>query len=163
MVAELLAQTGDEDLVIAGRIGWSHGHPRRLGSTVRALLERRPGLLLLLERGARIAPPPGVLFDGGERSAEALRLAARLARPVAGGLVVLVTGAEAREQATRLLGPQARLTRLEPVGADTGSRVAAVSRLKIGLLVLPVGGPGLPEDRLSELLTALRCPALVVS
>lgn len=159
---EVLAETGEEDLVIVGRTGWSHGRRRRLGSTARALLERRPGLVLLLDRGTRVSPPPAVLFDGGEKAVEALHLAERLARPVAGGLIVLATDPEARALAARQLGPRADLARFERAGPGRDSLAAAAESLRIGLLVLPAGESGPTGDELCDLLAQLRCPVLVV-
>lgn len=162
VTSEVVAATGEEDLVTLGRSGWSFGHPRRLGSTARALLERRPGLVLVLERGARLAPPPGVFFDGSDEAVAALELAGILARSVPGGLVVLATTEEARERAASELGSRRHLARFRGPVTSSAALRAAVDEERVGILVLPAGEGTLASDYLPALLDALRCPVLVL-
>ncbi len=169
VATEILAAAGRQDLVSVGRIGWSHGHRRRLGSTARALLERRRANTLLMDRAAVTAPLAArgllaVLFDGSEAAADALRLAVQLARPAGGGVVVLATHEEAARQATLQLAKRAGLARVGRLDRPTGEALpAALEEHKPGLLILPIGGPGLAGTELLDLLAELRCPVLAVS
>jgi nucleotide-binding universal stress UspA family protein len=161
---EILASAGPEDLVSVGRNSWPHGRRRRLGSTTRALLERRRSNTLLTDRGAAVAAPLAVLFDGSEAAFDALRLAAQLARPVAGSVAVFVTDREAEREATRHLGERSRLARLSRLdGPPAEALPTALREHRPGLLILPVGKPGLAGDKLLGLLAELRCPVLAVS
>ena len=163
VAAEILAAAGRQDLVSVGRIGWSHGHRRRLGSTARALLERRRSNTLLMDRAA-VTAPLAVLFDGSEAAADALGLAVQLARPVAGSVVVLATDREAARQATRQLGERAGLARVGRLNEPAAEALpAALEEHRPGLLILPIGGPGLAGAELLDLLAELRCPVLAVS
>ena len=146
-----------------GRIGWSHGHPRRLGSTARALLARRRSHTLLADRYAP-ATKLAVLFDGSAAAAHALALAARLAPPMAGGLVVLPTGPKERRQAAQQLGERAAAARFEKPADGKATAVAAVVRsCRAGLLILPVEEADADGSELPDLLAAVRCPVLAVS
>ena len=160
---EILAAAGPADLVSVGRLGWSRGH-RRLGSTTRALLARGRSATLLTDRAVAVETPVAVLFDGSEAATDALRLAARLAAPPGGDVVVLATDRETARQAGRQLAerqPRATVVRLDRPVAETLPE--AVAEHRPGLLLLPIGGPALDAAGLLDLLPELRCPVLAVS
>ena len=164
VASEILAAASREDLLSLGRRGWSPGRLWRLGSTARDLLTRRRSHTLLAESEPAPEAPPAVLFDGSDAAEDALRLAARLARAAAGGLTVLATGSEAARKAAGMTGgldQPARVRRLQGPLAKT--LATALEELRPGLLILPVGGPGLGDDELPEILAGLHCPVLAVS
>jgi hypothetical protein len=164
VTTELLAAAGREDLVSVGRVGWSHGQRLRLGSTARALLARRRSHTLLAGRGSAAAAPVAVLFDGSRAAVHALRLATRLAPAASGNLVVITANPAARAEAERQLGERAGEAAFEALAGAGPEAVAAATRARrAGLLVLPLGGTGLDEDELPDLLTAVRCPVVAVS
>lgn len=66
-------------LISLGRVGHSPG--RRIGSTTQMLLERLDRPLLIASAGVQLQPPFTVFFTGSPASHNALRLAARLAKP----------------------------------------------------------------------------------
>jgi nucleotide-binding universal stress UspA family protein len=161
---EVLAAAGQVDLVSVGRIGWSHGRRRRLGSTTRALLARRSTRTLLSSHRAAAVSPVVVLFDASDAAADALDIASRLARPGGGGLVVLATDRAGRRQAERQLGEREEPAEFEQLdGPPAAALSEALKARRVGLLILPVGGPGLDGGELLELLAELRCPVLAVS
>lgn len=164
VTTEVLAAAGREDLVSVGRVGWSHGHRRRLGSTARALLARHRSATLLAGRATPTQAKVAVLFDGSEAAARALQLAARLAPAVAGRLVVLTHGAAARSEAARRLGERPEPARFETLDETAPAALAAAVRsCRAGLLVLPLADPEAARDELPDLLAAVACPVLAVS
>lgn len=162
--AEIQAAAARGVLVSVGRVGWSPGRRRRLGSTALSLLGHRGRQVLIADRGTTVAPPVVVLYEGSGADIDALDLAARLAPRTAGGLIVLATGPEAQRQAARRLGERASETRFELLAAPPATALAAATRrCRAGLLVLPLGGPWSQGVELQQLLGELRCPVLALS
>jgi nucleotide-binding universal stress UspA family protein len=167
----LLAAAGEADLIALGRAGWSlPGGVQRLGSSVRAILARAPGLTLILERGVRLGLPVVVVYDGSPLSRRALTVAADLARARCGsklGVLIQVgegqSGQDLQEEVENGLRGQGLEARLQRVTAsDRAALMTAIRYQGCGLLV----GASLPmtlaEDGLLEHQHELGCPALVV-
>jgi nucleotide-binding universal stress UspA family protein len=167
--AEVLAATGEVDLVVLGRAGHSPLARRRLGSTARAMLARGSRPVLLLGRRTRLREPVFAVFDGSQAGARALAVATDLARSGKEPLHVIVAADDderARDlerTARRALGPQAQgavVDRL--VGAD-GARLPEMAwEAGAGVLVVPAAGPAVADETLLDALDAAGCPLLLV-
>ena len=125
VLREALSLAGADDLLILGKVGWSAGPGRSLGSTARALARRAPGPVLLWSTMA----PGGcegavmVLLDDFEKGRGALSAALDRARRQNRDLSILLVrtdnsnAAGARERAVAKWladsGIQARLRRID--------------------------------------------------
>src|SRR5690606_31783004 len=67
---ELLAAASEADLIILGKAGWSRR--RRLGSTARVVITQAPQRTLILQQGAHLGLPVGILYDGSPLARQAL-------------------------------------------------------------------------------------------
>jgi len=167
--AEVLAATGDVDLVVLGRAGHSPLARRRLGSTARAMLARGSRPVLLLGRRAQLREPVFAVFDGSEAAVRALAVAVDLARRGPQPLHVLVTADSAERvaalqaEARRALAPEggnAVLHRI--VGADSARLAEIACEAGAGVLVAPASDPTLDAAALPAALDAAGCPLLLV-
>lgn len=166
VAAEILAVTCESDLVSLGRFGRSLRHRRRLGKIARALLTEGNRCTLLIERVEEIRPPVAVVFDGSEIGRAALTLAAGFAGPE-GALLILTRGEEAielRRTAAEILEETSAVAEYYDLGRILVSKVVSlVHRRRVGLVVLPFGGPALGEEEVQGLLNHIDCPVLAVS
>ena len=167
--AEVLAATGEVDLVVLGRAGHSPLARRRLGSTARAMLARGSRPVLLLGRRVQLREPVFAVFDGSEARLRALAVAVDLARRGPQPLHVLVTADSAERlasletEARRALGPEARSPVLHRiVGADSARLAEIASEAGAGVLVAPVSDPALDTATLPDALDVAGCPLLLV-
>jgi len=167
--AEVLAATGDVDLVVLGRAGHSPLARRRLGSTARAMLARGSRPVLLLGRQVQLREPVFAVFDGTDASARTLAVALDLAGRGPQPLHVLVTAAgEERAagleaEARRALGTAAKAVVVHRfVGADSAQLAEIACASGAGVLVVPASDPALDAAALPDALDAAGCPLLLV-
>lgn len=167
--AEVLAATGDVDLVVLGRAGHSPLARRRLGSTARAMLARGSRPVLLLGRRVQFREPVFAVFDGSEAGLRALAVAVDLARGGPQPLHVLVTADSAARvaalevEARRALSPGAGAPVVHRiVGADSARLAEIACRAGAGVLVAPASDPTLDAAALPDALDAAGCPLLLV-
>lgn len=165
--AELLAAAQESDLIILGKSGWSRRS--RLGSTARVIVAQAPRQALILQQGARLALPLGVVYDGSPLAPKALAAAAGLL--LSGGvyLTVIILARES-DAARRLQAEAAAWLRERGLQAGfrwllgpPGARLTEIVRgEQCGLLVLPGEIEDLPGEALADLLDTVSCPVLVV-
>jgi nucleotide-binding universal stress UspA family protein len=97
---EVLGQTGPDDLLVVGRVGFSSHAGRRLGSLALELVRRAQGpVLLSATETPALGGPLAVLLDEPGRTTELLQAAARQAAGHRLGLLVLVAFGGADETA----------------------------------------------------------------
>lgn len=168
-VAErIVAESEASDLVSLGRYGWTLRAGGALGRTARALLARRGGRALFVQRRGELRPPIVVVFDGSAAGREALEQTLELAAPGRASVAILLTGekpVELRRQAEAKLEGDVPVAHFYDLRGKPGTEgvVRAVERLRAGLLVVPLTRDRIGEDRLQALLSRLDCPVLVVS
>jgi len=165
---EVLAATGEADLVVLGRAGHSPLARRHLGSTARALLDRGSRPVLLLGRRVRLREPVFAIYDGSAAARRALSLAGELARGGGAPLQVMVaaeTGARAgalEEEARQALSGIG--VRVEVRRAST-TDLAGLARMACeggaGVLVAAAAFPG-GVGGMPEALEEVGCPLLLV-
>ena len=167
--AEVLAATGDVDLVVLGRAGHSPLARRRLGSTARAMLARGSRPVLLLGRRVQLREPVFTVFDGSEAGLRALAVAVDLARGGPQPLHVLVTADSAERvtalasEARRALDPDAGSPVLHRiVAADSARLVEFACGAGAGVLIAPASDPTFDTATLPDALDAAGCPLLLV-
>lgn len=126
--------------------------------------------LLALPPGAGLRPPFVAVYDGTPPSVRALALAAQLAQPEDGELLVLIAapGEEARaplyneaEERLKEIGVSGAHLRVLPA-ADTAALASAVRFARAGTLVLAANSPLLAGGAVLRLLERLGCAALLV-
>lgn len=168
-VAEELEQDASQgDLIVLGAVGRSLR--RAPGSTVRALLVRGTGPVMVLRRGVRLGPVVHVVHDGSDAGWRALELAASLIRGRAARLSVFLLGSQ--RDRTRLRealdwwadrrGIQVRLIQLTEEQARLSRIVGLVTRERCGLMVLPRASLRGEQEALGEVLARLDCPVAAV-
>lgn len=167
---ELIADAGEDDLIILGRVGRSLLGPRRAGSTVRAVISRRRGSTLILRQ--RFRPDPAVVvYDGSDSARKALTVAA-LFTPERETLLRVLLLADSREAAEDYRADaEAQLTaiglsaRFRPL-ISSAPQVVSFHLMREetrGPLVLPGERWQGREEALLELADAVENPVLVVA
>jgi nucleotide-binding universal stress UspA family protein len=164
--SELIRATGDTDLIILGKTGWSD--MRLMGSTTQAILTQG-GLTLILREGVRLGNSVMVLYDGSEEAREAREIAGQLLADQEGRLVVLLV-AQSKDAAESMRAEFESWNELH--GFKLVSLWAQVAEPSIicniamtegsGLLVLPKGSPLLSNEEISQMLNEIRCPVMFV-
>jgi len=158
---QILAAAPASELVVLGRTMDGGRLRPRLGSTARRLAAEAPAVLFA--GGGRAAGPVLADFTGSEPSRRALTLAAKLARPE-NGLVVLLSGDEAsKSEAARLLegvDMEVRYRSLKGMGLTTLE--LAVHETAGEMLVLSADNPALSEASIEKTIKALDLPVLLV-
>jgi len=158
---------GEADLVAAGVRGRSR--IRGAGRTARTLAFRAPAPVLLATHGRGRARSVTVAWDGSPGAERALRLGARLAAALGGGMCVLEAGpgAAAGEEALgQRLEPRLRAAGVRASFIPTARGAAGVARrlgdVGPGLLIAPRRLVGGERAELDRLLRASLGPVLVV-
>lgn len=166
IVAELLEQAKDADLIILGKTGWSESHT--MGSTTRLVVTKARGRVLIVRRTGRLVPALRIIFDGSEAAVEALLSGAMLAEREARELSVLLVAEEEelisdlRRQAAKLLRERGLSARYRAMtGPDPGELAEAAEALDC-VLVVPADIEGLAGEEMLKFLDELECPVLVV-
>lgn len=169
VAVEVMTAGADADLMIMGRVGRSLLAHRRLGSTTRAMVLQRPGLLFILTREVPISAGATVLYDGSPAGRKALQIAIPLGTAANRRLTVVLV-AESREEAADLreevlqhlsgfaVEPEIRVL-LQP----SHQALAWMVRLSgEGPVVLPCGKKRLEGEKLCSLVDAVSNPVLIV-
>ncbi len=156
---KILAAAPASELVVMGRA--TRGNRPRLGSTARCLAAEAPAVLFACE--VKSTGPVLVDFTGSASSRRALSLAAKLALP-GEGLVVLLSGdgashAEA-EKILRGFRFEARYRVLKGMGLTTLE--LAVHETAGEMLVVAADNPALAEFPIEKAIEALDLPVLLV-
>lgn len=132
--AEILTASGEADLVVLGKAGWSAGMLRKPGRTCLSILEKSRIPVLIVERGGSLLPPILVVHDDTEAGRRSLEFARNLSHNLKWQLVVFA----ARE-------------------ISTGNEIIRrIQRHKPRLIVLPTS---LPLARRTD---QLHCPLIFV-
>ena len=167
---ELIAAAADDDLIILGRVGRSLMGPRRVGSTVRAVISGRRGSTLILRQTFR-PDPPVVVYDAAASAAKALEAAGHFVADKATPIRVFLL-ADTREAAdafradaesqVKAAGLSARF---RPLISSAPSVVAHYVRMEAtrGPLVLPGDRWQGREEALLALADEVANPVLVVT
>lgn len=164
---ELLSAGGGTDLILLGKAGWSRRS--RLGSTTRALVSQATSHVMVLQQGAQLRSPVGLVYDGSLLSQRALLIATHLQRQRISFLVVIILADEV-EKARQLQEEVAQWLRQHHLQARfrwlihraEGGLVSTVKEEQCGALVLPAESDILPGNALTEILDKMQCPVLVV-
>lgn len=166
IVAELLEQAEDADLVILGKTGWSES--RTMGSTTRLVVTKAVGRVLIIRRTQRLVPSLRIIFDGSEASVQALLAAAMLAEREARELSVLLVAeekeeiSELRRQAASMLRQRGLSARYRALTDPDPNDLAEAAEALDCVLVLPADIEGLAGDEMLKFLDDLECSVLVV-
>lgn len=168
VAAEVVAATGDADLVVVGRIGHAPTRRGRLGSTATALVAEGSRPVLLLGRRVRLRDPVFTVYDGSLASRRAFGVARRLTGPGV-ALHVIVVGDDATEIEQRWAEAQhdaaADGTPLVPyrVTRPDAAALAELARAEgAGVLVAASSSQLFAGDTLVRTLDAAGCPLLAV-
>jgi len=168
VVSEVVSAASGSDVVILGRSGWTLTPSRRLGSTVRQILNQATGMALILKEGSRLSPPVLVVYDGSSLGRKALGAALSLLE--AGDplrVLLLADGVERAEDlrtdACRLLEEYDLEVRYRPLTESNVRRlVRTINAEEGGTLVLPGRLALFEEDALLMLLDEVDIPVLLV-
>ena len=166
---EVMTAGADADLMIMGRVGRSLIAHRRLGSTSRAMVLQRPGLLFILTREVPRTAGVMVLYDGSPAGRKALEIAIPIGTAGSRRLTVIVV-AENREEAKALreevlqqLSGFAVEPEIRALLQPSHQALAWMVRLSgEGPVVLPCGKKRLEGEKLCSLVDAIPNPVLVV-
>jgi hypothetical protein len=173
VATELLAAGADADLLILGKVGRSFLQRHRIGSTVRTLIFKRPGLTMVLHETRRrhVKGPVAVtvLYDGSELSRKALHAGMNLVDEKDAPLEMIIL-ADDEDQAVRLKEALEREFRLEGIKAvmhamidpDLEKLADVVQRQSQGPVVIPCNDHLLGGEALCALMQRIRNPVLVV-
>lgn len=167
IASELLAAAEDTDIILLGKSGWSRR--RRLGSTTRVIVTQGPNQILILQEGAHLGLPVGVVYDGSPKVRKALVAAANLLRQQDGFLVVIILAehVDSARQFQSEISEWAQDTDLHIhyrwlVDVNLGRLMRIVRGEHCGVMVLPAEGIVFQGEDLVELLEETDCPVLLV-
>ncbi len=164
---ELINAAMENDLLILGKAGWSRR--KRLGSTTLVMISQSPRHTLILQQGARLAHPLGVLYDGSENSRRALLVAQRLRRSETEFLYVIIMAQSAdrarflQEEANDWLRQRGIEGRFHWLISPTANILSGIVNTEhLGALIIPANSEQISEEILIELLNGLEIPAFLV-
>jgi nucleotide-binding universal stress UspA family protein len=167
VVEEIQKAASDVDLLVMARSAVSK---RRLGSTARSMARTVTANLLLIEPRSRQHTNLLVLYDGSEKSQQALEIASHLAEVQDISLVVVIAAdsASAAEELKRLASDWLTFRRiatrfhlLVPPGVKKlRELIGSEGRC---MLIIPEDNSMIHRDRLDEVLPKFRCPVFLVS
>ncbi|MFO7546240.1 MAG: universal stress protein [Trueperaceae bacterium] len=168
VAAEVMAATGDADLVVVGRAGHAPARRGRLGSTALALVVQGSRPVLVLGRRLRLRDPVFAVYDGSAGARHALAVALRLTPP--GQTVhVVVTGddedavQERWADARALVGDGGAPMALHAALRADATELARVARTEgAGVVVAPATSPLFESGALVNALDDAGCPLLAV-
>jgi nucleotide-binding universal stress UspA family protein len=165
---ELLEAAQESDLILIGNAGWSRR--KRLGSTARVFAVQAPRHTLIIQEGAHLGLPVGVVYDGSPPARKTLDIAASLLRIQEGFLIAFIL-ADHIDEARSLqsdISEWARSKELHVhyhwlVDSETSYLVELVRDEKCGALVLSAETLVFHEEEaLAEFLDQIGCPVLLV-
>jgi nucleotide-binding universal stress UspA family protein len=167
IASELLAAAADTDIILLGKSGWSQR--RRLGSTTRVIVTQAPNQIFILQEGAHLGLPVGVLYDGSPNAQKSLVAAANLLRRQDGFLVVVIL-ADHVDKARQFQAEISEWAQEEEihihyrwlVDINLGRLMRIVHGEHCGVMVLPAEGIVFQGEDLVELLEETDCPVLLV-
>ncbi len=164
---ELLNAALEADLTVLGKVGWSRR--RRLGSTARNVVLQISRPILLLEQGAHLSLPVGVVYDGSQGAQRSLRMAFDLLRQAEGYLTIIILAEDVQTaQAFQAdLGERLKERNLKArfrwlIKPDQ-TRLQEILRFEhCGLLIMPGESGILEGETLTGLLNEMTCPVILV-
>ncbi len=167
---ELIAAASEDDLIILGRVGRSLSGPRRVGSTVRAVISGRRGSTLIL-RQTFYADPAVAVYDGTGSARKALDVAAHFMtdRETPMRVFLLADTREAaedyRSDAEQWLKKAGLTARFRPLISSAAAVVVYSVQMENtrGPLVLPGEKWQGREEELLNLVDEIDNPVLVVT
>lgn len=167
ITTELLQAAAEVDLVTMGKAGWSR--QKQMGSTARLVVAQAPQQTLVLQYGARLRMPLGVVYDGSHMSRKALASSASIIHRGDDYLIVFILANEF-EQARSLQSElrnwqnqsnvEARFRWL--IGKDGHKLMELIRSEDLGTLVLPGESEVLSLEALSAIVNNSDIPVLVV-
>jgi len=158
MEEQILAEARSDDLLALGTPGKAVRRAR-LAAASRAVAERAPCSVLLMQAAGGADRPVAVIYDGSER---ALATGERLARIYGRPLQVLAVGDSEAAAATWLERHRGG-ARVDPRVVDSAAEIcAALKRRHPGMLVLDPEGALVGKIGLDTLLGELKCSVLVL-
>lgn len=167
IASELLAAAEETDMILMGKSGWSRRH--RLGSTTRVIVTQAPNHILILQEGAHLGLPVGVIYDGSPKAQETLIAAANLLRQHDGFLVVIILAdhVDKARQYQAEISEWAQEAQLHVhyrwlVDVNQARLMRIVRGEHCGVMVLPAEGIIFQGEDLVELLDETDCPVLLV-
>ena len=167
IASELLAAAEETDIILMGNSGWSHR--RRLGSTTRVIVSQASNHILILQEGAHLGLPVGVIYDGSSKAQETLIAAANLLRQHDGFLVVIILAdhVDKARQYQAEISEWAQDAQLHVhyrwlVDVNQARLMRIVRSEHCGVMVLPAEGIIFQGEDLVELLDETDCPVLLV-
>ncbi len=167
IASELLAAATDTDIILLGKSGWSQR--RRLGSTTRVIVTQAPNQIIILQEGAHLGLPVGVIYDGSPNVQKSLAAAANLLHRQDGFLVVIIL-ADHVDKARQFQAEISEWAQEEQlhihyrwlVDVNLGRLMRIVHGEHCGVMVLPAEGIVFQGEDLVELLEETDCPVLLV-
>jgi nucleotide-binding universal stress UspA family protein len=168
---EILEASAEADIVLFGKTGLTRPQEERLGSTAQKLVSEAPGMMMILQNGARLGAPVVLVYDGSPLAKKALQAALALLDEESEeeALTVLTVG-EGLEDCRRLraevedeLPPGDLNVRYRILSTSTAEKVAYRVRMEErGTVVLPAKKELVDNEALKELLTEIDVPVLLV-
>ncbi len=169
VTTEIVAASGEVDLVVLGKAGQSLTSLKRVGSTVHAILERDSGLAMVVREKVPLGGPVILVFDGSDSSRRALGIALNIVsvRKVRLHTVVLAENEVLSEEYRREIAC-AGLARGAAVDFQTLIKpvrfvlIHTLRTLGYGWTVLPCGGVCGRGADLCDLVNELANPIMLV-
>ncbi len=166
---ELLAALSQADLLSLGKGGKTLAARLGLGSTARAIASRATGRVLLLSHVSRVAGPIAVVYDGSPSGDRALASARELAHGLNTDLTALClaeTSERARDLAGRVtdIAGDALLVSCHHCDVNDVPKLARLARsYGANAMVVPAGGPILPDQTVELIVKTFSGPVLIVA
>jgi nucleotide-binding universal stress UspA family protein len=168
---EILEASADADIVLLGKRGLAQPQKERLGSTAQRLLTEAPGMMMILQDGAKVGAPVVLVYDGSPLAKRALYAALALLSEEDRGqaLTVLTTGTGTetcqglRAEVEAKLAAETLDVRYRMLSAASAEKVAY--RIKMeerGTVVLPAKQELVENKVLKNLLAEIDVPVLLV-
>lgn len=168
---KILEASADADIVLFGKTGLTRPQKERLGSTAQKLLSEAPGMMMILQNGARLGAPVVLVYDGSPLSKKALHAALALLDEESEehALTVLIVGegqADSRHLRAEVesdLPSNEFKVRYRILSASTAENVAY--RIKMeerGTVVLPAKRELVENEVLRDLFAKIDVPVLLV-
>ena len=168
---EILEASADADIVLLGKTGLTRPQEARLGSTARRLVSEAPGMMMILQNGARLGAPVVLVYDGSPLAKKALQAALTLLdeKSEDHALTVLTVGTGPED--CRRLRAEVE-AKLPSVDLDVRYRILSASaadnvayRIKMeerGTVVLPAKQELVENETVRDLLAKIDVPVLLV-
>jgi nucleotide-binding universal stress UspA family protein len=168
---KILEASADADIVLFGKTGLTRPQKERLGSTAQKLLSEAPGMMMILQNGARLGAPVVLVYDGSPLSKKALHAALALLDEESEehALTVLIAGEgqadcrHLRAEVESELPSNEFKVRYRILSASTAENVAY--RIKMeerGTVVLPAKRELVENEVLRDLFAKIDVPVLLV-